>query len=492
MKSSHLVFGIIALALPSLLANGAHAASISDIEVARAVARELTADFQLARHAIKIVADDGIASLNGSVANLYAKQRAGRLAETVRGVRAVVNLIEVVPTRRLDAEIREDVVFALAEDNGVQRCKIDVTVDDGAVRLSGRVDSWTERDLAETIATAVDGVYVVKNNIDVVSAKRTDREIHGEIRSTLRWDALVDADRIGIKVRSGEVILDGVVRSAAEKRRVLSDARVAGVTAIDADRLRIVHDAVADDAPKARPDDNAIADAIRAALKRDPRVRGSAIDVEVVRGRAILRGQAANLRARRAAAQDARNTVGVRDVETAIVVRAAPDNAAIAHDLNKRLLLSALVEAAEVKPKVAAGVVHLYGSVDSYAEKRAAEDIAATVPGVREIRNLLEVEERTGVPIGSVYVDDFDAARFQARNDTAGENRVKTDEQIAEDVRAQLYWSPFVDASRIYVGVSEGVAILSGSVDSLSEVAAAVENAFEGGAVSVSNNLKIR
>lgn len=68
----------------------------------------------------------------------------------------------------------------------------------------------------------------------------------------------------------------------------------------------------------------------------------------------------------------------------------------------------------------------------------------------------------------------------------------KSDQQIREDIESEYFWSPFVDGSTITVMVDNGMAILSGEVNTWSEHKAAVDNAFDGGATSVKSYLDIK
>lgn len=69
--------------------------------------------------------------------------------------------------------------------------------------------------------------------------------------------------------------------------------------------------------------------------------------------------------------------------------------------------------------------------------------------------------------------------------------RRKPDREIVEDIENQLRWSPFVDEDEVTVTVEDGVATLTGRVDTWSERSAAEENAIEGGAHEVRNLLDI-
>jgi osmotically-inducible protein OsmY len=68
----------------------------------------------------------------------------------------------------------------------------------------------------------------------------------------------------------------------------------------------------------------------------------------------------------------------------------------------------------------------------------------------------------------------------------------KTDPQIRRDVKDQLWWSPSVDKDDVIVSVKKGIVTLTGTVDTYSEHQRAEDNAYEGGAKKVVNNLVVR
>jgi osmotically-inducible protein OsmY len=68
----------------------------------------------------------------------------------------------------------------------------------------------------------------------------------------------------------------------------------------------------------------------------------------------------------------------------------------------------------------------------------------------------------------------------------------KDDEDIEEDIESELWWSPFVSSEEITVSVQDGVATLTGTVDSWRERRIATEKAYAGGAKSVRNHLRLR
>jgi osmotically-inducible protein OsmY len=135
------------------------------------------------------------------------------------------------------------------------------------------------------------------------------------------------------------------------------------------------------------------------------------------------------------------------------------------------------------------GTAHLYGTVDNYFEKALADDVAAVVDGVAIVENALQVRSTDWVGydpfLDGPYLYGFDWYDYTPPRTWA------PDAQIADDIESQLWWSPFVDSADVSVEVDDGVATLTGSVGSWSEYEAARENAYQGGAVWVDNNLTI-
>lgn len=63
----------------------------------------------------------------------------------------------------------------------------------------------------------------------------------------------------------------------------------------------------------------------------------------------------------------------------------------IREDVSDRLTAHGHIDASDIEVRIQAGEVTLVGYVDSRAAKRAAEDLAEDVPGVREVHNQLRV-----------------------------------------------------------------------------------------------------
>ena len=92
-------------------------------------------------HLIDVNTRDGVVTLSGWVDNLLAKERAGKIAESVKGVRAVISRIAIT-TVRPDGEVLNDVRAALQADPATDAYGINATVQDGVATLFGAFDSW--------------------------------------------------------------------------------------------------------------------------------------------------------------------------------------------------------------------------------------------------------------------------------------------------------------------------------------------------------------
>jgi osmotically-inducible protein OsmY len=403
------------------------------------------------------------------VDSYYAKRRAADLAESVKGVVSVINDIQVTPISRPDSQIRADVNMALAFDPAAESFEIRVTADKGVVTLVGEVDSYTEKMLAEELAESVRGVLDVNNELTCEFDKdRPRHEIEGDIQGRLRSDASVNSSLITVSVDGGAVTLSGDVSSAAEKRKAEQHARsVAGVRSVE-NKLDVKWWLRRDmDDWGRRWTDRDIRQAIVNRLLYDPRVKSFKVDVVVDEGVAVLRGTVDNLKAKQAAEAKALGTLGVWQVKNYLRVQPAEPRGDedIAADIRSALRRDAYVDRFDIHVRVDSGHAYLSGEADSWFIYKRAENVAAGVFGVVDVKNNLDV--------------DYDVAS-------------KPDDQIKQDIENQLWWSPHVDSDDITVLVKQGVATLQGTVNDWNELHVAEENARQGGATAVISQLKIQ
>jgi len=471
--------------------------TIADGAVEAEVESELLLDPAVQLSKLEVAVDDGIVTLAGTAESLGVKDRATEIAGTVRGVRSIVNRIDVAPDPNLPGpELASRVDSALLRNPATESFEIDVSArSDGTVTLEGSVDSWREKNIARTVATHVDGVTGIRNELDIkIAAGRPDREIEDEVEQALKWDTLVNQSTIDVSVADGVVSLTGIVGSPAEASEAVYDAYVRGVRRVDESDLEV--SAMGRERDQRRPSledvtDPGIKTAINDAMQWDPRVDEDDVDLRVKNGIVSLTGTVHSYAAKRAASGIARRTTGVLAVNDQLVVDPSdprPD-AAIESDLELAFVASPTVDADDVEFSIHDGVVKLTGQVASNYERMRASHLAEDVIGVRLVENELSVEQNE--PLGhepytdTTYIYDYDWYDYEPTQTSL------SDAEIAREIRDELWWSPFVDSEGIAIVVDDGIATLTGTVDSWSERESAAENAYEGGAIWVDNDLAV-
>jgi osmotically-inducible protein OsmY len=477
---------------------GATEREISDPAITDAIEDEFLFDQAVPFNDLDVRTSEGIVTLTGEVDNILAKERATHLAETVKGVRAVVNQVMVKPPeQRADDQIQDDVKAALLRDPATESFEINVHVQDGEVTLGGTVGSWQERELAATVAKGVRGVTALKNYIKVdYETDRPDSEIKREIEQTLLWDALVDHALIDVEVQDGKVRLDGVVGSVAEKRQAISDAYVAGVASVSDADLKVQRWARDEDLRKGKyvaRSDQEIREAVKDAMLYDPRVYSFNVTPKVSNGIVSLHGIVENLKAKRVAEQNARNTVGAIGVKNRLKVRppGTVSDRELAQRVRDALQRDPFVEPYEVTVSVVDGTAYLNGTVDTYFEKGQADDVVSRVAGVVEVRNNIDVDYPGAPIVYDPYAYDWYPYGHYWYDYTPSYS-FRTDWEIKQEIKDELWWSPYVDSDEVNVTVEDGEATLTGTVDSWLEYRSATENALEGGAIRVWNRLEVQ
>tara|TARA_R110002073_G_scaffold243308_3_gene405524 strand:- start:145 stop:1734 length:1590 start_codon:yes stop_codon:yes gene_type:complete len=470
----------------------------TDAQITDAIEDELQSDPAVVTTRIDTVTADGIVTLTGSVDNLLAKQRAARLAMAVRGVKAVVNRIAVTDSGRSNRAIRFEVGQALLLDPATEAYKIDMDVTDGQkVTLTGDVESYAEKRLAERVASGVRGVRSLDNQLTVdFKTDRLDFEVKNDIQGQLRWNRFLDGARVTVQLNDGHASFRGVVGSAAEKYELERTAWVAGVKSVDVSGVGVERWARDPDlrANKyASKSDSEVQQAVESALRHDPRVLSFNVQVAAEGGAVTLRGTVDNLKAKRAAGQNAENCVGVWRVNNRVKVRPETllEDAAIAVAIEQALLRDPWVEGFQITVGVKNGTATLDGSVDNTFDRARADDVAARVIGVERVRNQLTITDPTLYGYDPHVEWWYSPTEFDWYNIYAPVVSRSADNVIRTDIRNKLWWSPFVDEGQVTVKVEGGCATLSGTVDSLAESMAAIENAYEGGAVRVVNDLTV-
>jgi osmotically-inducible protein OsmY len=381
---------------------------IDDAEISRAVTAELSEETGLRYDDIQVACVDGIVTLEGPVDSLADKRQAVALATTIRGVRAVVDRLSLRPADLDVGQIAGQITDALRDNPVTDTWQIVVGVDEGAVTLRGHVDSYIAKMLGEQIVADIRGVREIVNDLAIVrAAVRSSDEIQQEIEKRIRGDIWLIDPEIQVTVDDGRATLAGTVETEAAKQRLHDLAWVVGVTSVDDAAVR-VHSEADSVMRRHRPyvpgNDREILLAVEAALTHDPRVDASQVRVHVESGVVTLGGTVDNLRSKQAAAEDARNTLGVWDVNNAILVHRdhRRSAAAVEQSLGAALARDRYLSEYDLTVAVEEERATLRGLVRSEFDKRRAESVASSIRGVSEVQNDLMVKSAVPEPVSDL------------------------------------------------------------------------------------------
>jgi osmotically-inducible protein OsmY len=210
---------------------------------------------------------------------------------------------------KTDEELRADVIAELKWNPRIQSNQIGVIVKDGAVTLTGLVETFAEKMYAERAAKGVKGVRAVAEDIEVKlpsQIKRSDEGIAEQAARMLSWNSTLRDTNVQAEVRKGRVILTGEVAWLYQKETAAKRvAELEGVTSVF-NQITIRARKTAD----ARD----VKTQIMGALHRHANVEASRVQVSVADGRVTLDGTIDAYHERDLIEDAVRGTEGVREI----------------------------------------------------------------------------------------------------------------------------------------------------------------------------------
>jgi osmotically-inducible protein OsmY len=214
----------------------------------------------------------------------------------------------------------------------------------------------------------------------------TDLELRHAVHAELEWDPRVNATHVRVNAKDGAVMLTGTVTTYAHKLAAVRAAeRIYGVMAV-ADDIEVVL------APSVRRKDADIAKEI-ARLRTSSTSIPEALQVEVTKGKVTLHGLVDWKWQRDDAARVVGHLPGVRSVENRIEIRPhdVPDADAVQRRIEDAIERMADLDARSIRVSASHGGVRLHGTVRSLAERRLAQEVAESAPGVTSVENEIDV-----------------------------------------------------------------------------------------------------
>ena len=171
------------------------------------------------RSRIGVIAKDGVITLTGVVDSYAKKAEAEDAAKSVKGVKAVVEKLEVKFDKSFgkkeDSEIASELIRVADWNSRIPKDKLKAKVEDGWVTLEGEVERNYQKEAAENIAANHSGVKGVTNNITIRETE--DQADKKAIERALRRNLFVDDSNIKVDVTGHKLTLTGTVPSWYDK-----------------------------------------------------------------------------------------------------------------------------------------------------------------------------------------------------------------------------------------------------------------------------------
>ncbi len=214
---------------------------MKDENLRQHVMDELRSDPAVGGEKISVAVVDGVVSLSGQVnsyAHKVAAERVVRRLTDVRGVNAAI-AVKLPDTAAVpDQEIARRATTILKWNSLSPADRIQVSVKDGWVTLSGEVDWQYQRSAAEDAVRSLWGVIAVINNLSSKSRVEV-QHVHKRIENVLTRCAAARAARINVAVCGPVVTIHGQVHDQEERTAVHNAIElIPGVQHVE-DRLTI-------------------------------------------------------------------------------------------------------------------------------------------------------------------------------------------------------------------------------------------------------------
>ena len=214
---------------------------------------------------------------------------------------------------KTDLEIQKDVMAQLQFESALNNAQVGVSVTSGVVMLSGVVDTYYKKVLAEKATRKVSGVKAVAEEIVVKvpgAQTYTDLDLATAILSALKWNSTVDESRIKVQVENGEVTLSGEAEWSFQKISAQKAVEnLIGVCSI-INNIRVQNKLIAQD----------VKERITAAFKRNAAIDSDKLKVEVEGDKVVLNGTVRSFIEKMDAEKTAWSSPGVMHVDNCLVV----------------------------------------------------------------------------------------------------------------------------------------------------------------------------
>lgn len=185
---------------------------------------------------IGVLVKEGAVTLTGFVGTYGEKWHAVRATKRVSGVRAVADdiIVKLASSHdRTDGEIAASAADHIEWLISVPKNQVDITVRDGWISLTGKLEWWYQKNAVENAVHFLRGVKGVTNSI-TINSKALAIEIEDSIGKALTRNALLESTKIKVKATGNSVTLTGKVQTYAAKEEAEQVAWAApGVSSVE-------------------------------------------------------------------------------------------------------------------------------------------------------------------------------------------------------------------------------------------------------------------
>ena len=215
--------------------------TMDDRELRQMVIDELDFDPSIDSSNIGVAVTGGVVTLTGHVGSYAEKMATEKAVKRVKGVQAVAQEIEIrypEDKKLADDQIAKRALDILAWNVQLPAGTLQVTVSGGWVKLSGEVDWYYQKLLAEASVRKLSGVTGISNMIRIVGGAQS-ADVKQRIEYALKRSAELEARSIHVDVANGKVTLNGTVRAWNERQLAERAAwAIPGVHEVE-DNLRV-------------------------------------------------------------------------------------------------------------------------------------------------------------------------------------------------------------------------------------------------------------
>jgi osmotically-inducible protein OsmY len=167
-EAAHRVSGVLDVA-NDIVVKTPGVTPVTDTEIAQAVRQTLEWDVFVPHQRITSTISNGWVTLSGTVDLWNERESAERAIRNLQGVRGLTSNITVTPSKASSPDVRRAIEEALERRAEREAKKIQVTVSDGTVTLTGTVQSWQEKEAVASAARFTLGVRSVDNQLRIAA-----------------------------------------------------------------------------------------------------------------------------------------------------------------------------------------------------------------------------------------------------------------------------------------------------------------------------------